>query len=366
MKAANKEALFHITKRDAVSRKAAWGIRGAALLAALLLCALFIYKSTGLNPLNVYVTMYQGAFGNSIYAWDTLIAAAKLLGIAVALAPAFMMRFWNIGAEGQFLIGGLATAYVMVNYGGKLPNGLLIVIMLLAAVFFGGLWGFLPAVCKAKWKTNETLFTLMMNYVSIRLTDYYYNIWKGAKSSLGKLNRATKAGYLPSVFGKSDMLNIIVVVLLAILMFIYLKKTKHGYEIAVVGDSENTARYAGMNVKKIIIRTMILSGAVCGLGGFLTVAGREHTVSSVSTAGGYGFTAIIVAWLSKFNTLYMALVSVFIVFLENGTKLIADTYSSFNDSASSIIIGVILFFVIGSEFFINYKVNFRHKEAAKA
>jgi len=187
--------------------------------------------------------------------------------------------------------------------------------------------------------------------------NYFYNKWRGAASALGKLNKGTKAGYLPALFGNKESLMILVVGILTILMYLYLNKTKQGYEIAVVGESVNTAKYAGMDVKKVVVRTMLISGAVCGVCGFMTVAGQDHSISSAS-AGGYGFTSIIVAWLAKFNTLVMVLISLFVVFLEKGTNHITDAYAGFDDSASRIVIGIMLFFVIGCEFFINYRLSF--------
>ena len=361
---APREALFHVTKRASMPAWQAWSVRGIGVLLALLANALFLYVFVGLDPVEAYTTLFKGAFGNSIYTRDTLIFTSKLLCIAVALAPAFKMRFWNIGAEGQVLMGALTSAYIKINFS-SLPTVALILVMFVMSMLVGAVWGLIPAVFKAQFNTNETLFTLMMNYVAIQLVQFFYNGWKGAKPSLGRINASSKAGYLPALFGEKYAINFIVVAALVVLMFFYLKRTKQGYEIAVVGESQNTARYAGINVKKTIIRTMIISGAICGLCGFLTVSGQEHTIAS-NTAGGYGFTAIIVAWLAKFNTFGMVAVSMFIVALERGTNLIANNFSSFNASASKIVIGIILFFVIGSEFFINYKLNFRtsKKEAA--
>lgn len=360
-----KEPFIRIIKRDSLPFYKASLFRLIAVLAALILDALFVYLVIGLNPLSVFSTMFRGTFGNSIYAWGTLIAAIKLLCIAVALAPAFKMRFWNIGAEGQVLAGALAAAIIMVYFGNTLPSWLLFLTMTLGSILAGAIWAFFPAFFKAKYNTNETLFTLMMNYIAMKIVDYFYNFWKGTASSLGKLNKATEAGYFPKILGRSYTINIIVTLVLVVLMFLYLKYTKHGYEISVVGESQKTAQYAGINVKKVIIRTMLISGAVCGICGFMTVAGQDQSISSTTTTSGYGFTAIIVAWMAKFNTFYMAIISLFIAFLERGTRLIASTYQNFNDSASNIIIGVILFFLIGCEFFLNYKLIFRsgrHKE----
>ncbi|MBQ1603499.1 MAG: ABC transporter permease, partial [Oscillospiraceae bacterium] len=156
---------FHISKRSALPPQKAWLIRGGAILLALVICGIITTITTGLNPLKVYATIYQGAFGTARKSWVTWQNVAVLLGISLAVTPAFKMRFWNIGAEGQVLIGCLASAACMILLGDKLPNGVLILVMVLASLFAGGLWGFLPAFFNAKWDTNETLFTLMMNYI---------------------------------------------------------------------------------------------------------------------------------------------------------------------------------------------------------
>ena len=222
-----------------------------------------------------------------------------------------------------------------------------------------------PATFKAVWNTNETLFTLMMNYVAIQLTSYFVALWENpvGSNTVGVINQRTKDGWFPELFGQEYGLNVVLVLLLTVGMFLYLKYSKQGYEISVVGDSENTARYAGINVKKVTIRTMAISGAICGLAGFIAVAGASHTISS--TAGGRGFTAIIVAWLAQFNTFVMILISFLLVFLQKGAIQIASQFN-LNDYASNIITGIILFFILGSEFFINYRIILRGgKEGAK-
>ena len=355
--AGNHEPLMRVVKRGESPFRLKLLVRFFAVLLALIVDALFIYFVTGLNPLSVYTTMFKGTFSTPMrFSW-AMRDLASLLLIGIALAPAFKMRFWNIGAEGQVLMGALATAAVMVYYGGKVPGPVLYAAMLVAAVFAGAMWGFIPGWFKARLGTNETLFTLMMNYVAIQLVACCVNIWRGQASGLGKLNMKSKAGWFPQLFGQRYNINLIVAALLVVLMYCYLRYSKQGYEIAVVGESENTARYAGINVGKVIIRTMILSGALCGLTGFLIVGGRDQTIST-TTAGGNGFTAIIVAWLAKFNTFYMALISFLLIFLEKGAGEIASAYN-LNDFASDIIAGIILFFILGSEFFINYKPIFR-------
>ena len=356
----HKEPLIRVAKRDGMPLYQNILIRAVAIVLAMLLVVLFVHFTAGISAGTTISYMWEGVFGNSIYLRDTVFYTAKLLCIAVALAPAFKMRFWNCGAEGQVLAGGLATAVVMV-YCGNLPAPLLYLVMFISALALAAIWGILPAVFKAKMGVNETLFTLMMNYVAIKLVDFFYNKWKGSASSLGKLNKGTKAGYLPDLFGSENSWLLLAVVILTIAVYFYLSKTKHGYEIAVVGESQRTAEYAGINVKTVTIRTMMISGIICGICGFMTVAGHDHSISSSTTAGGYGFTAIIVAWLAKFNTGFMVLISLFVIFLERGTSHSADKCSGFDASASKIVIGLVLFFVIGSEFFINYKINLRSK-----
>ena len=351
------EPLIRVAARENASTALRIGVRVAAVVLALVVNALFIYFVTGLNPFQVYITMFQGTFSTSMrFSW-AMRDLASLLLIGIALAPAFKMRFWNIGAEGQVLAGALATAAVMVYFGNTLSAPILYATMLVAAIVAGAVWGFVPAWFKAHFNTNETLFTLMMNYVAIQIVACCVNIWRGQASGLGKLNMKTKAGWFPQIFGQRYTINLIVVVALVFLMYWYLKYSKQGYEIAVVGASENTARYAGINVGKVIIRTMIISGALCGLTGFLIVGGRDQTIST-GTAGGNGFTAIIVAWLAKFNTFTMALISFLLIFLEKGAGEIASAYN-LNDFAADIITGIILFFILGSEFFIRYRLVLR-------
>ena len=356
------EPLFHIVKRDSIPKLNSWMIRIGAILLALVFCGIITMVLTGENPLKVYATMFEGAFGSSRKIWKLFQNLAMLLCVSLALTPAFKMRFWNIGGEGQVLIGGLATTACMILLGDKVPNGLLIIIMIVASVLAGAVWALFPAVFKAKFNTNETLFTLMMNYVGIQLVSYFCMYWENPKGAgkIGIINRATESGWLPTIGNQNYLLNIIVVAVITVAMYIYLKYSKHGYEIAVVGESENTARYIGINVNKVILRTMALSGAVCGIAGLLLVGGTDHTIST-STADGRGFTAIMVSWLAKFNPIYMILTSFLLVFLEAGADQISMIFG-LNQSFSEIITGIILFFIIGSEFFINYQLKFRSKE----
>ena len=355
----NKEPLIHISKRAQLSWKSAWLIRGGAILLALVFCGLITLMVTGLNPLEVYGTMFQGCFGTPRKSWILFQNLAILLCISLAVTPAFKMRFWNIGAEGQVLMGGLATAACMMLLGGKLPSWQVNIIMCVAAVAAGAIWALIPAIFKARWNTNETLFTLMMNYVATQIVAYFVIIWESTKGSgkMGIINQRTQDAWLPVIADQKQLLPIIVVAALTVFMYVYMKYTKHGYEISVVGESERTARYVGIKVEKVILRTMLLSGGICGVAGLLLVGGINHTLST-TIAGGQGFTAVMVSWLAKFNPFAMIFSSFLLVFMGKGASEIA-TQFALNESYSDILTGIILFFIIGCEFFINYRISFR-------
>lgn len=350
-----KEPLFHVVKRGMLPWPKALLIRVIAVAAALVVCALLSLLLIQADPFEFLTTLVEGNFGSERRIWKFAKDAAVLLCIALAITPAFRMRFWNIGAEGQTLVGALASVAVAFYLGGKLPEPLLLIVMLAAALLAGAIFGVLPAIFRAKWNTNETLFTLMMNYVATGLVAFFLMIWTPSGSSvLGEL----KYGFLPTV-GHPYLLLILTVLALTVLMYVYLNYTKQGYEISVVGGSENTARYIGIGVGKVIIRTMIVSGAICGLAGFLIVSALDHSVAT-TTVGGLGFTAIMVSWLAKFNPIIMIGTAAFVTFLDQGA---AQVTTNFNiDSAfPDMMVGIVLFFIIGCEFFIGYQLKFREK-----
>ena len=366
---------MHISKRDTISLSKAWSIRAIAILLALIVDGIIIYAIVKMNPLKVYVSLASGAFGTSKRMWFTIRDCMILTCIAIGLAPAFKMRFWNVGAEGQMLVGGIATAFWMINFAGKMNIVMLFLCMAISAIVAGGIWGLIPGFFKAKWNTNETLFTLMMNYIAIQLTSFAVSKWENppGSNSIGTINSKGDVKYVGWIgnmfsdgYNKDFMWTVIIVLVLAALVYLYLKYTKHGYEIAVVGDSENTARYAGIRVPRIYVRTMALSGALCGIAGVLLVSGTDHTITT-TIAGGQGFTAVMVSWLAKFNPLGMILTSFLLVFLDRGAGEISTAFG-LNQSFADILSGIIIFFIIGCEFFIPYRLSFRKpakKEAAE-
>ena len=356
--------MIHVVKRKDMPLAQALAIRFGIIVFALVVCGVITALATGLNPIAVYGTMIQGSFGSPRKVWILLQQVALLLCVSLALTPAFRMKFWNLGGEGQVLAGGFAAAACMICLGDKLPNAALLAVMFVASIAAGALWAAIPAFFKAKFNTNETLFTLMMNYVAIQIVAYFVIVWENPKGSgtIGIINQKSEAGWLPVVGGNKYMLIVILVALLTIAMYVYLNYSKHGYELAVVGESPSTARYVGIKVDRVIVRTLILSGAICGFAGMLLVAGSAHTLTT-SIAAGRGFTAVMVAWLAKFNPAVMVGSSFLLEFMGSGAGEIATTYG-LNQSFGDILAGIILFFIIGTEFFITYRIVFSKKQKA--
>ena len=356
-----KEPLLHIAKRDDITGLKAWMIRIAAILIGLAISGLISSILTKTSFFEVYDIMFKGVFGRifegkTTLLWRFLQQTAILLCLALGVTPAFKMRFWNCGAEGQALVGGLAAMICMMKIGDAVPHGVLILIILVASLAAGALWGLIPALFHAQYRTNETLFTLMMNYVATQLVAYYVVLTTAGDGS--GIIKPVQYGNLPVLLGQRYLLNILVVVVLMVGVYVYLRFSKHGYEIAVVGESRNTARYVGINVKKVIIRTMVISGAICAVAGMLMVAGTDHSINT-NTMGGQGFTAIMISWLGQFNPFIMAAMAGLVTFLETGAAKVADSFF-LNSSYADIVSGIVILFLVGCEFFIQYTVKFRH------
>lgn len=354
-----KEPLVRLAKRDGLSRGRKWAVRLGAIVLALLVGSLFI-AVLGHNPIAVYRDILSGSLGGPSTSRATIRVAIPLLGTALAIAPAFKMKFWNIGAEGQIMVGAIAASYFALFWYDRLPKPVLLLVMALASLIAGGLWGLIPAFFKAKWGTNETLFTLMLNYIALGIEAYLQNgPWKDPKGTgFPIIAMFDQNARLPKVFGVH--IGWIIVLALTVGMFVYMRRSKHGYEIAVVGESQRTARYAGMNVGKIIMRTMFLSGAIAGLMGFLVVSGADYTLNT-GTSGGVGFTAIIVAWLAHLNPFAMVAIAGLLAVLTKGSNTIQTNFK-IPASAADVLSAILLFFMLGCEFFINYRLIFRGRK----
>ena len=338
-----REPLLRIAKREGTTMPQKIAVRAIAILLALVVDAMFIYFVTGLNPLAVYGVMWGGTFANMTrFSW-MLRDLSILLCVGIALAPAFKMRFWNCGGEGQILIGGLIAALVMVYQGNNLPTPVLFAAMTIGSMAAGALWGFVPAWFKSRWGTNETLFTLMMNYVATSIVACMTNIMRGQASSLGTLNKATKAGWFPIIMGQRYTINIIVVIVLTFAMYAYLKFSKQGYEISVVGESENTARYAGINEKKNIILSMAIAGALAGFGAglfYLSNVGQWNPLNSTSLPA-MGFNGISVARLASSNPIGTIFSAIFISHISVGGTFLSTKY--YPTEIADLISGIIIY-----------------------
>ena len=361
-----KEPLFHVVKRDDMSAGKAWLIRAAAIVFSFLLVGILSMAITEKSFGDTYEIMFSGVFGRlfegkTTMLWKYLQEIAILLCLALALTPAFKMKFWNCGAEGQALVGALASIFCMIQFGSSLSYPVLMVVIVVTSILAGAIWGIIPAVFKAIFNTNETLFTLMMNYIATQIIAYYVYIEGGGSNVINPVSY----GNFPAVGNNDYFVNIVTVAAITVLMYAYLRFSKQGYEISVVGESQNTARYVGINVKKVIIRTMAISGGLCGVAGMLLVAGKDHSINT-NLVGGDGFTAILMSWLGQFNPFIMVIMTAIVIFLRLGVAKVADT-ALLNHSFSEIIVGIVILILVGCEFFIHYSIKFRHgKKEVKA
>jgi simple sugar transport system permease protein len=350
-----REPLVHLVKRTDIKKTRAWLIRIAAFILSILVCAVISVILTKRSMVFFFEKFFSGVFGTPSNAWNFFHETAILLIIALAVTPCFKMRFWNIGGEGQILMGALGCGVVVTFMGGNYSDPLTIVLSLALAIAFGIVWAVIPAIFKAKWNTNETLLTLMMNYIAVCLTGYF--IKSVATSGTGTLNFSN--GVIGDILGNEFILKIIIVAIVTVFMAVYLRFSKHGYELTVVGESENTARYIGINTKKVIVRTLVLCGAICGLIGFLIVSGTSHSLNSSQTVGGRGFIGVLISWLAHFNPIAMVLCSLLVVFIDKGSINVG-MYGRLGDSYPDVMTGIFFFFIIATEFFINFKIVYRH------
>lgn len=354
-----KESPFHIVRR---SDMPIWQTilykAGSILFGFALLCLLLLIFAQA-NPIEVISNLFSGCFSSSRRTWRTFRDLALVLIVALALVPAFKMKFWNLGGNGQILIGDLAAIMCMFYMGNaNVPDWVIIIAMFFSSTLAGAIWAVIPAIFKSLFNTNESLFTLMMNYIAAGLVSIF--ISAVVTSGSGTLPLQT-AGNLYSLAGNDSLFTVLVAAAVFITIFIYLRFRKAGYELEVVGESKRTARYIGINVDLVTIRTLAISGALCGLVGFLLAGSIDHTINADS-ARNLGFTAIMVAWLAKFNPFLMIGTSFLVAFLSNGMSAVQTAFSITNDSIGDIAIGLVYFSIIAIDFFISYKIVRKHDD----
>ena len=354
--------LIRLTKRDDLPKKQEVLITIIAVLLSIVFSGIILIIF-GLNPFEVFKEIIVGALGTQMRIEQTVVKAVPLVVTSMGIIVAFKMKFWNIGAEGQITMGALGAAWVALNLSPGLPQPVMLLLMMTVAALCGGIWAFIPAFFKARFGTNETIFTLMMNYVAIKFVTYLqYGPWKDpAAGGFPKIAMFSENAILPEVMGVH--IGWIIAIILTVFVYFFIKHTKLGYEITVVGESVETARYAGMNISKILVVAMLISGGLCGISGMIQASAVEKSLVA-TIANGYGFTAIITAWLSKLNAGYALLICVVFAMLVQGGEYIQIALGVPN-AVSDIVQGLILFFILGSEFFMRYKVHIgRAKEVA--
>lgn len=355
------QPLFHVVKRVDLEWWKKLLIYAVAIVAALLIGALLCGVFAERNPFEMIASLFSGPFKTQRKFRVFLQDFSLLLLVSMAVVPAFRMHFWNLGANGQVLMGCLATAACMFYLGGKIPDGWLNLIMIVSAIAAGVAWAVIPAIFKACFDTNETLFTLMMNYIAEVLVAFFVSTW--ATDGSGVLAPMAN-GHLPMVVNQYFAVALVAVALTGAIA-VYLRFSKHGYEIDVVGESVNTAKYIGINVKKVVIRTLILSGAVCGVAGLLLTGGINYTVNS-ELHGGMGFTAIMTVWLAKFNPIMIVATCFFVTFVNKGMAQVNMDFGFTDEATANIVLGIVYFCIIACDFFVNYRVVFRHKADNKS
>lgn len=354
----NRERILRISRRTDLKLWQKCLIKAGFILFAFLFSGILSTMVAPGSFLDFYQYMFEGTFFNEKIFLNLLWQTALLFVIGVAITPSFKMKFWNIGAEGQCLMGGLGALIAMKFIAPHIPNFFAVLIELLFAILFAALWAVIPAIFKAFTNTNETLFTLMMNYIAMGIVAALVIAWSTSGSNvLGIVNPETHDGWLRFVgdFGNSYIINILIIIIVALFVHLYLRFSKHGYELSVVGGSRDTAKYIGINTKSVIIRTLLLTGSVCGIAGFLMVAGASHTVSS-SLINGRGFSAILVSWLGGFSVPMIALYSFLVSFVSIGSSNAA-AWIGYSSTVGQVLSGFFFLVVIASTFFVNFKVH---------
>lgn len=366
---------IRVAKRDNLTIWQKIVLYVVALFAAMVVGGIFV-AFTGVNPFEYYKTVITGCFNNTINIKAFINIIMPLIITSLGISFAFKMKFWNIGGNGQFIVGAISATTVALFLQNSLPQWLTLVLMFIAGAVGGGLFGLIPAALKVKFGTNETLLTLMLNYIAYYVLTYLKNtMFFRRLSDTGALLRPdfkilpdNAHMFTLELAGIKFDLTLIIALVLIVITFIYFKFTKQGYEISVVGDSRNTASYAGMNVNRIVLRTMFISAAVIGVAGMLQVCGSatSHTLSE-GIASDVGFTGIIVAWLAKLNSFGILATSALLGVLQKGCAVAQSTYH-ISSAAASILEGFILFTILAADFFIRYKVvfNFKRKQSTEA
>ena len=329
-------------------------------LAAGLLAISCIFLISGVNPLYALAKIFSGSFGSLYGLKETLTKAIPLILIGSGLAVAFRAKFWNIGAESQLLMGAIFSTWVGLHWGPHLPAPVIVPLMFLAGFIGGAIWGLIPAILKVKFSINEVISTLMLNYICNQIMILLIvGPWRGkTKYGFPYTDDLPASAILSLIPGsRIHYVTLLVAIATVVILGIAIYKTQFGYEVRVIGENPEAAKYSGIDFFKTTLIIMLISGGVAGLAGVGEVAGIHHYLSyPESISSGYGFTGIIVAWLAKLNPFFVVLSAFFFAGILVGGDAIqislglpAATVQIFN--------GTLLVFLIMGDYFLKNQVS---------
>jgi len=339
-----------------------------AIIIALILGGILISFAGG-NPFASYAHIVRASFGDIGVLSDTIVKATPIILTALACSVAFRMKLWNIGAEGQFIMGAWGASAIVLTpvLAAETSRWLFIPVMAMAGMAMGAVWGYIPGYLKAKFNVNEIISTLMLNYVAISWANFWvFGVWTEGGFQMSPkfpetawLPRLSEyASSIPFFRGLTTHAGLFLGIIAAVILWFIVYRSRWGYEIRLIGDNPNAAKYAGINIVRNTIWVMMLSGALAGLGGMSEVAGVIHRLQTAPIAAGYGFTGIIVAWLAKLNPLVIILVSILF-----GALILAGREIQ-PSGVPKMIQGIILVCLIASDFLLRYRVRLVRGEEA--
>ncbi|AOZ93163.1 ABC transporter permease [Paenibacillus crassostreae] len=339
---------------DSSRTRSPWWTPFLSVFLALVLCSIFI-AANGMNPITVYEKMFRGAFGTSYGFTETIVKAIPLLLCGLGIAIAYRISIWNIGAEGQFTVGAMGATAVTIYFPG-LPTFWSLLLMILFGFAAGAIWGLMTAVPRTHFGVNELITSLMLNYVALLALDYVvFGPWKDPEGfNFPGSSMFTAAQSLPVLGSTRLHLGIVFGLVAVLIYYLMIRFTRWGYELRLIGANSIAAHYAGIHIKRHIIIVMLISGGLAGIAGMAEVSGVTHKLMQ-GISPGYGYTAIIVAWLAKLNPIGLIVTSV----LFGG--LIVGGYSvqtiGLPSSISEMLQGSILFFVIAGDMIHRFRVR---------
>lgn len=348
-----------IERREATSRAMVVIVPIFSFIISLILGAIVLALSNA-NPFQAYLAMVDGAFGNARRFQYTIVEALPLLMCGLGVGVAFRLKFWNIGGEGQYVWGAIGITWVMLFWT-FLPSWLLLPVGLLVGSLLGAIWAGVPGILKAQWSVDETLTTLMLNYVAIGLAEYLYiNAWKAPFGNMGTVEFPRET-WIPSFWGKVHSGIFIALALVVILWFV-LYKTRWGFELNMIGKNRRAAEYLGVSIKRNMVLAMLLSGAICGLAGSMNTAAIAHRLTKGVDAG-YGFTGIIIAWMAGLNPFASIIVAMVMAMLTTGADAL-QIAMRLPESVGDVLQGLVLIPLLAGSIFTEHKLLLIRKERA--